>query len=80
MRVECRDDSRGACWECEVGGEELRAMRETHIGLSYSSASLADEDVDIEEGSVEAELTFLKAAILAPASDLDPIPLIASVS
>jgi hypothetical protein len=55
-------------------------MSETHIGLSYKSASFAGEDVDIEEGSVEAELTFLKAAILAPASDLDPIPLIASVS
>jgi len=27
---------------------------------------------------IEAGLTFLKAAILAPASDLDPIPLIAS--
>jgi hypothetical protein len=55
-------------------------MRETHIGLSYSSASLADKDVDIEEGSVEAELTFLKAAMLAPASCLGPNPLIASVS
>jgi len=55
-------------------------MRETHIGLSYLSASFADWDVGIDNESVEAELTFLKAAILAPASGLDPIPLMASVS
>jgi len=55
-------------------------MRETHIGLSYLSASFADSDVDVDNESVEAELTFLKAAILAPASCLDPIPLMASIS
>ena len=83
--MESSEESKDACRERGVGGVELSDMRETHIGFSYHGQFWfyprkvgRCEVVNVASGN--CKLTFRKAAMLASAFGLAPVPPVSEAS